>query len=113
MIFINTKRDRNNKDSALNKLSGKKPTKPAQQNNQASGSNSTRSSMQSAVKNRDTEIDLMIKERLAFMDRVNNERHMSDERIDARNNLKSYCYNLVETIEDGNLPKEDSKALMT
>ncbi len=112
MIFINTQRDRNNKDSALNKLSGKKPPKTVQQKSKSSGSSSAAHSSSASLQ-RESEIDKMIKERLAFIDRVNNERHMSDERIDARNNLKSYCYNLVEFIEEENLPKDDKNALMT
>lgn len=105
MIFINTQRDRQNKDSALNKLSGKKPVVAKPKKTQAPATPKVN-------KSQDAQVDRMIRERLAFIDRVNNERHELDDRLDARNNLKSYCYNLVETLEDERLLKEDKNAIM-
>ena len=108
MIFINSRREKANKDSALNKLKGtssepKKVVKPKPSAQQKANCSN---------KNRETEIDLMIRDRLAFIERVNTDGNLNDDRIDARNNLKSYCYNLVESIEDSDCPKEDKKALM-
>lgn len=95
MIFINS----NNK--AVNKLNGKPKAKPAKCPKTPTSSRS-----------RETAIENMIKERLAFMDRANTERNLNDSRIDARNNLKSYCYNLVETLENESINKDDKRLLM-
>lgn len=98
MIFINNKE----KSAAVNKLNGKS-TKPKP----------TKCPKTPASSRREAEIEKMIKERLDFMDRANNERRLNDSRIDARNNLKSYCYNLVETLEKDSIDKDDKRLLMT
>ena len=102
MLFINVKKERADKESALNKLKGsqrsKTPVRPQ-----------ARQQPMPAL-----QVDKLIRDRLDISERAGNGSTSNDQnRIDARNNLKSYCYNMIEKMDEGYFDKNDKNTMMT
>lgn len=100
MLFLNNSK-------AVNKLGGRSKT-PVGPKAKAPKSKTPRTPMP------ELEVDLMIRDRLDIADRHDSGNASNDQaRVDARNNLKSYCYNMVEKMDDGLFDKADKNTMMT